>query len=128
MDPGKITRPSFPTNQSNSSSTPTASTTSQPTNSATPFSSHPDSGLTTGAKAGIGVGVVGGVVVVVVAAVLTVGRRKRRFRTAEHEPDQNWNVQQKPRELSSSPLDEMAQLETTESAVELPAGYVPQSR
>lgn len=65
---------------------------------------------------------------VVAVAALMVGRRKRRFRTAEHEPDQNCNVEQKPRELSGSPLDEMAQLETTESAVELPAGYVPQSR
>lgn len=126
LNPSNITRPSFPSNQSISSTVPTSSTLSQPTgSSAPPLSSHSDSGLKAGAKTGIGVGVVGGVIVAVVVAVLIVCWRKRRSHDAEREEDRTRNQERKPGELGSNPLDEIPQLETTESAIELPAGYVP---
>jgi hypothetical protein len=124
LDPNNITRPSFPSNQSYTSTT-ASSATNQPTSSAPSFSSHPNSGLATGAKTGIGVGVVGGAFILVVLAALIVCRRKRRFRVTERENDQARHPEGKPKELSSNPLDEMPQLETMESAVELPAEYVP---
>jgi hypothetical protein len=124
LNPSNITRPSFPSNQSNSS-TPIPSATNQPTSGAPSFSAHPDSGLSTGAKTGIGVGVVGGIIAAITVAAVLICWRKRRSRVSEREEGQTWNNEHKPRELSSNPLDEMPQLETTESAVELPAGYVP---
>lgn len=126
LNPSNITRPSFPSNISISSTATSSSPSIQPTDSSAPyFFSQPDSGLTAGVKTGIGVGVVGGVIVATVTAALIINFRKRHARIAEREAGGARNSEWKLGELSSNHLDEMPQLETTESAIELPAGFVP---
>ena len=120
LDPRNMIGPSFHSNQSSSSAAPTTSPTNQPTNSSAPKQ------LKTGAKTGIGVGVVGGIILAVAAASTFLYCRKRSLKLGAERNADRWTgkAEGKLGELSSNPLHELPQLETKESAVELPAGYV----
>lgn len=78
-----------------------------------------------GAKAGIGAGTVVGVILVVAGASALLCFKKRNSDSGVGRNTDTWigRDQTKPGELSGNPLHEYPQLDSTESAAELPAGY-----
>lgn len=127
MDPGKATRPSFPSNQtSNSAANLTSSAPS----------SGPES-MSRGVKTGIGAGIVGGIILIIFAVAIFVWSRKRRSKIGEshhgmiklaeldsHHVLPQLEANESKVEMSTNSQHELPQLETKESPVELPAGHV----
>lgn len=121
LTPNNITRPTFATNNSTSPISPPAS---PPVNSGTNLSQP--SSLQRGAKIGIGVGI-GIAAIGMIFALISVYRRKMRRDSVPsfqgNQETRSWNTSMKPAEMGSSSLHELAQLETMERAVELPAKH-----
>jgi hypothetical protein len=112
LDPTDTTGPSFP------SSPPTK----QPSNTSEGQASKKLSG---GAKIGIEVGTAIGVIIALAAAATLLYCRNRNSSSGAKRNSDTWTAgdQIRPGELSSNPLQELSQLETTESPIELPTGY-----
>jgi hypothetical protein len=128
LNPNNISGPSFATSGSTSKPTPASS---PPTSSKAPLSKSPS--LPTGAKVGVGVGT-GAALISIFFGLILLRRRKRRTNSGPSAlvNQEGWsrNTSMDPAELSSNPrpsemssnaLHELAQLETTERVVELPA-------
>jgi uncharacterized protein HemX len=103
-----------------SASTPTSKT--QPNNTS---EAQATKKLSSGAKAGIGTGTVVGVILAVlgVSVLLYIRKRSSSAATEPNSNKRNASDGSTVEELSSNPLHELSQLETKQSAVELPSGY-----
>lgn len=131
MNPQNIIGPSFSTKNSTNSTTPAAK---PPVSSEIPSSAS--SSPSKGEKVGIAVGSGTAVLGMIFALILIWRRKKRKVSNAIAQDSQevwSWNTSMDPVELSSNPLHpaemstnalhELAQLETKEHPIELPAKH-----